>query len=150
MLKSKNSRGAENITSLLSISASGKSKSLSTEQRRKHRRRIVWIAAAMAGVAGINQRHAHAQTLTWDPLNNGTSASDGSGTWNAGSGTNFTNGTTDQTWANGNAAVFGAGGSGTYNVTVGTPITLTGMTVNAGATAYNFSGSLLNTFAIGG
>ena len=116
-------------------------------------RRSITLFSAGAAAAllltglGISNVMATTVTLTWDPGQSASGGTNGSGNWNS-SGAYWYNGTTNQAWANGDAAVFGTGtgGSGTYTVTVGSsgysPSSLT--TTNSGNT-YMLTGGAITT-----
>src|SRR5205085_2501326 len=74
------------------------------------------LAAAL--VLGLAWAAAPAQTLRWNPNNNG-GATAGSGLWSVTSGAPvWFNGTAAVPWADGNAAVFGGTGTPPFIVTI--------------------------------
>jgi autotransporter-associated beta strand protein len=94
------------------------------------------LGAAIAGVLAFSGP-ASAATLTWDTNTGLAGAQGGGGTWNTSNGLWLNTGGTNQNWANSNDAVFGAPG-GIVSVT-GANITVNSLTVNAGATGYEFN-----------
>jgi len=90
------------------------------------------LAAAMAGLA-IGSKTALAQ-FAWDPHQTPLTPSGGSGTWDN-TTLNWSNGSSDVAWNSTTANFGGPGGT----VTIGAPITATGITLNA--TGYTFSSS---------
>ena len=104
-------------------------------------------AAAALLLTGLGLSNVMAASLTWDPGQSASGGNNGSGNWNS-SGAYWYNGTANQAWANGDAAVFGTGtgGSGTYTVTVGSSgyTTSTLSTSNSGNT-YVLTGGSINT-----
>ena len=111
------------------------------------------IAVATAAILMHPQARAQS-TYTWDTATgDGAAITDGSGTWQVGSG-NWNDAGTDVNWADGTKAVFGGGSSGTAGtVTLGGDIsadTLTFNAANSGTYTINLSGFNLgvtsNTF----
>jgi len=90
------------------------------------------LAAAMAGLA-IGSKTALAQ-FAWDPHQTPLTPSGGSGTWDN-TLLNWSNGSSDVAWNSTTANFGGPGGV----VTIGAPITATGITLNAAG--YTFSSS---------
>ena len=72
---------------------------------------------------------AHAATATW--TTSGSSALDGSGTWDAVTANWTTTGTSSAAWNPGNTAVFGAGTGGSYAVSLSGSSSVGGLTFNA-------------------
>lgn len=106
--------------------------------RFQHYLRSGLFTAAILLSAGYT---ANAQSLTWDPIGTPATGSQASGTWSpSGTGaSNWSNGTVDQTWLDGDAAVFGPTGAvGTATVAVGGTVTSTG--INFTATGYTLTG----------
>ena len=93
---------------------------------------ILKKAVVMASVfsAGLT---ASAADFKWDTVTGDSAITDGSGTWQVGVG-NWYNGTAyDQTWANGNRAVFGTGTAGSAGtVTLGSNISALGIVLDNG------------------
>src|SRR6185437_1901646 len=100
--------------------------------RKARRGSALILAAAMAGL-GIGSKAALAQ-FAWDPHQTPLTPSGGSGTWDN-TLLNWSNGTSDIAWNSTTANFGGPGGV----VTIGAPITATGITLNA--TGYTFSSS---------
>lgn len=100
---------------------------------RKGRYSSALILAAAAAGLGISNRAAFAQ-FAWDPQQTPLTPSGGSGTWDN-TLLNWSNGTSDIAWNSTTANFGGPGGV----VTIGAPITATGITLNAAG--YTFSSS---------
>ncbi|HTJ79247.1 MAG TPA: autotransporter-associated beta strand repeat-containing protein [Rariglobus sp.] len=101
---------------------------------------------ALIGSVVLFSSRILAANLTWDPALNGTSGSDGDGTWTntaPAMGAAFSNGTTDVSFASTDNAIFGSGGTA-GTVTVSGSQTANNMTINAGTTGnYTFSGGAI-------
>ncbi|EDY18488.1 autotransporter-associated beta strand repeat protein [Chthoniobacter flavus Ellin428] len=89
---------------------------------------------------------AGAATYIWDTDNTTAGAQDGPGTWQTGGGNWFdsTNTLQNQTWADGNDAVFGAGSGAAGTVALGSAITANSLTFNTtGSGNYTITGNTL-------
>ena len=95
----------------------------------------------LAAVSVVCPRGAPAAEWTWDASGNG-STFDGPGTWDTAS--NWWDGATDQVWASGNDAVFGAGISAAGTVNLTAPTAVGNLTFNVpGSGSYKITGSAL-------
>lgn len=88
---------------------------------------------------------AAAATSLWDSNTTTGGAQDGSGTWQTGGGNWYdSTNNVNQTWVDGNDAIFGAGSGAAGTVSLGSPITANSLTFNApGSGAYTITGNTL-------
>jgi autotransporter-associated beta strand protein len=104
--------------------------------------RSIWLLGILFVTAA-----GHGQSLQWNPAQNSSGPSDGSGSWLASgvwwNGTANINGTWAGTTPSG--AVFGAGTPGNYTVTLSSPVEATNVTFNT--SGYTLSGSPLAIIA---
>jgi autotransporter-associated beta strand protein len=109
----------------------GKSKALLARGRRMP------IAAFAIACAIFVGGMTNAATLNWDTDTGTAGAQGGTGTWNTSAPNLWLNSSNvNQAWANSNDAVFGSPGG---VVTTGANIIVNSLTVNAGATGYEFN-----------
>ncbi|HUB27533.1 MAG TPA: autotransporter-associated beta strand repeat-containing protein, partial [Tepidisphaeraceae bacterium] len=120
-------------------------------QRHHHSTRCAakWLALAVTPLAAaIWSGNACAQSLTWDASGaNPTSPIDGSGNWDTLTGINWSNGTNDSPWIDGNSAVIGNGGTaGTITIDdLSGAVTAAGITINSTpGSDYTIAGESLN------
>ncbi len=112
--------------------------------RHTPQRFIFVILALLVQLASVPM--VSAGTVTWDASGaNAAVPTDGPGNWDL-SVANWSNGSTDNGWVNGNSAVIGAnnGAAGTITITTGAGVVVSNITFNAaGSGSYNISGSTL-------
>ncbi|HUB25519.1 MAG TPA: autotransporter-associated beta strand repeat-containing protein [Tepidisphaeraceae bacterium] len=124
-----------------------------TNRRSRIGRRGSLIASSVFAV--ILPAAALAQSLTWDASgNHPTSPNDGSGNWDTSSAANWSNGSADSVWSNGDIAVFGAANGAAGTVLIDDPsggVIASGITFNApGSGNYNISANANDSLTLAG
>jgi fibronectin-binding autotransporter adhesin len=106
----------------------------------KYRFRPPWIAISALAAVALSAPAARAATVTWN-ANAWGSPVDAGGTWSL-TGSNWCNGSANQTWVNGYTARFGeSSGTNAYSVQVSGPISASGLEFQS--QAYSLFGNAL-------
>ena len=103
-------------------------------------------AIVMAMLFVLSLQTGRADTLVWDVTTGTPGAQDGAGTWTLGAPNwfNQTSTTDNVNWVDGSDAIFGAGSGAAGTVTLGGPISLGTLTLNApGSGSYTIAGNTL-------